>query len=158
MGRLDRAVQELPAQEDAGGRCGLSIVRRRRGASKRVKKGVSYRRQKSRHFFFVGADIEGVRACKHPKGHSIKWLMHWVALSRVGETGPRRRGMDVLHRSKEAEGRPAAKQKQCEDSSRRPQVAVWARRFKFEIEVLTTEGVSESMFWNAKNDLSSSRI
>lgn len=26
------------------------------------------------------------------------------------------------------------------------------RRFKFEIEVLTTDGVSDFMFWNAKND------
>lgn len=107
----------------------------------------------------LGAGIDGVHACEHPKG-PLNRMADAVGgrLHRFRDTGPRRHEKDVLHRNQEAEGRPAAKQR---SSARTARVGGLELRdgagvSNFEIEFLTTQGVSESRLWNAKNDLISS--
>lgn len=158
MGRLDRAVQELPAQEDVGSGCGLSAVRRRRVPAnvpvkkKRGGRVVSETRETPIFPFLAG--IEGARACKHPKGLLKEWLMHWVVLSSVWETGSRRHWEWMFCIGT---GRPRGVRLQNREAVLGQLEAASScgtgRRFKFEIEVLTTERVSGSMLWNAMNEL-----
>lgn len=96
----------------------------------------------------LGAGIDGVHACKHPKG-PLDRMADAVGgrLHRLRETGPRRHEMDVLHRNMEAEGRPAAKQR---SSARTVRVGGLELRdgagvSNFEIEFLTTKEVSPNL-------------